>query len=397
VSNLPQRKVALVIYQIGSGADGGIQSVQEIARSVPDLLSVIVTNIESPFTDRLRQIAPVQIWPMVESSYRGSASTPLYRLAQVQARLRNNLRMWRMLRAGAPAVLHANEQPAFWNSALGAKLAGAPVIFNVRDTMPANSRQRSRWQRALKLCDRFLLLSQEMLQAWRRDLKPVSLEHPHADKLAYIYSIVDRTLYHPALPEEREAGRVDLGIDDHRPAIAYIGRFDAKKAQLPFIEQALPALKRLRPDAITYFVGDFEPEADPYAASCLAAVHRLDLVDQVRFAGYSANTRNWYRFADLVALASVREGLPRCMIESLASGAPFVTFDVCSTREILEGFDCGKVVAQGDYEALAGEMAGLLDDNALRALYRERGPKVAAELFDRNRNRELYRQLVASL
>lgn len=390
-------KVLFVIHQIGSGADGGIRSLAEIARAVPELTSAIVTNIEGPFTESLRQFAPVKIWPMVEVAYRGKAGSLGYRAAQTKARLTNNLRTWRAIRKDKVTVLHANEQRAFWNTAIGARLAGVPVIFNVRDTMPVGSRSVRQWRRALSLCDRFLVLSKEMVAAWRTDLKPTSETSDNADKFVHLYSIVDRERYFPVDARRRSALRSSLGVDDDRPAIVYVGRFDHKKAQLAFIEGTLPAINAARPDAITYFVGDFEPDRDPYAAACCAAVERLRLTEAVQLVGYSDRTADWYRAADIVALASQREGLPRCMIESIACGAAFVTFDVCSTREVLEGHDCGAVVPQGDYAGLAAAITALLGDKARREQYGERGPRVVAELFDRTTNGELYRELVRSL
>jgi glycosyltransferase involved in cell wall biosynthesis len=293
-------------------------------------------------------------------------------------------------------VLHANDHRAFWNTAFGARLAGAKVIFNVRDTMREGA-SPGQWRRALRVCDRFLVLSREMVAAWQRDLAPVSEQVGQAQKFAYIYSIVDRSHFSPVSADERARLRAELGVEEGRPAIAYVGRFDDKKAQLALIREALPAIAAQRPDAVTYFIGDFEPKRDSYAAACFEAVSDSRLDAQVRFMGYSARTADWYRAADIVLLASQREGLPRCMIESLACGSAFATFDVCSTREILEGHDCGIVVPRGNYAALAHATVNLLADDLRRDEFARRGPEVVAALFDARINGETYRALLAEL
>lgn len=389
--------VLFVIHQIGSGADGGIRSITEIIRSIPDVPKTVITNIESPVTDSLRKVAPVEIWPMVEDAYNVGQARVRFRMAQIRARLANSARTWAKARRTGGLVLHANDYRAFWNTAPGAKLAGARLIFNVRDTLREGSRSVGMWRRALGLCDRFLVLSREMAASWRRDLEPASSRPANRDKFSHLYSIVDRTRFHPVGPRERDHLRATLGIDPARPAIVYVGRFDDKKAQRDFIDHALPALKAVRPDAVTYFVGDFEPDRDPYAAGCAAAVDRLGMRDQVRFMGYSPHAADWYRAADIVALASRREGLPRCMIESLGCGAAFVSFDVCSTREILEGHDCGIAVPHGDYRALAGAIADLLGDDARRNAYQRKGPVLVAELFDPAINGARYEALLAEV
>ncbi len=132
-------KILFVIHQIGSGADGGIRSIAEMIRTVPKLDKLIVTNIESPVTDTLRALGHVQIWDMAEPAY-GVRRTAFRRLAQLGSRVRINARIFRAVRRTGARVVHANDQRAFWSSAIGARLAGAKVIFNVRDTMRRESR-----------------------------------------------------------------------------------------------------------------------------------------------------------------------------------------------------------------------------------------------------------------
>ena len=392
-----QPRILFVIHQIGSGADGGIRSITELIAAAGGDAKHVVTNLESGVTDRLRTVAPVSIWDMSgEDGYGARGSKWKLRAKQVKGRLENNLRTYREVRRRKVDILHANDHRAFWNTVFGARAAGAKVIFNVRDTM-MEGRPVGQWKRALTLCDRFLVLSKEMIESWRADLRPASESAHNRDKFAYIYSIVDRDVFFPVEEAARGELRQVLGIEEGRPVLAYVGRFDEKKAQLDFIELALPELKRRRPDAITYFVGDFVPEADPYAAKCAAAVMRLGLSDTVRFMGYSPRTADWYRAADIVLLASRREGLPRCMIESLACGTAFTTFDVCSAREILEGYDCGMVVPGGDYIAFAAVCAVALDDPERLARYRARGPTLTEQLFDSMRQGAQYDALARRL
>jgi glycosyltransferase involved in cell wall biosynthesis len=389
-------RVLFAIHQIGSGADGGIRSIGEMIRAVPEIPKWVATNIESPVTEGLREAAPVLIWDMPEAGYNRARSRISYRLGQVRARIVNNVRAWRTVRKLGVTVLHANDHRAFWNTVFGAQLAGAKVILNVRDTMIEGGNVRM-WRAALQRCDRFLLLSKEMVASWKRDLGPVSEMPGQAAKLAYLYSIVDRSRFSPVGSEKRAELCRELGIDPGRPAIVYVGRFEEKKAQLALIREALPLLAAARPEAMVYFVGDYEPETHPYAAACAAAVAELGLTGQVRFMGYSPRTADWYRAATIVLLASRREGLARCMIESLACGASFVSFDVCSAREILEGQDCGVVVPRGDYAALAKACGDLLGDSSRREHFSARGPAVATALFDSGTNAKGYRALLESV
>jgi len=68
------------------------------------------------------------------------------------------------------------------------------------------------------------------------------------------------------------------------------------------------------------------------------------------------------------------------MIESLACGTPVVSFDVCSAREILVQYNCGRVVPQGDYAGLVRELATLARNTFLRNALGVHGSQTAREL-----------------
>lgn len=110
--------------------------------------------------------------------------------------------------------------------------------------------------------------------------------------------------------------------------------------------------------------------------------------------GYSSHVRDWYVAADVVVVPTRKEGLARCMIESLACATPVISFDVCSAREILENNGCGLVSRQGDYEQLVAEMSALLRSAEARVTLGGRGVEVAHRLFSRSAADVAYRQLL---
>lgn len=393
----PSFDVIFVIHQIGSGADGGIRSISEIVRFAPALRKAVVTNSGPAVGKDWADHAAVSQWPMPEGHYARAGRGVGYRLGQVLSRAANNMRMYFFVRRSGAQVVHCNDHRAFWNAALGARAAGAKVIFNVRDTMRAESRSRLAWRLALKWCDLFLVLSKEMIEAWKKDLLPTSSHPAQMGKFRFLYSIVDGATNYPVEASERLDIRARLGIHEDVLAVVYVGRFDDKKAQLDFIRHAVPGLLRRQPRAAVYFVGDFEPERDEYAAACRSQADRPELAGRVHFVGYCTRTADWYRAADVVALASRREGLPRCVIEALACGAPVASFAVCSVREVLEEGRSGIVVPQGDHDGLARAIAELLGDPAKRRRLAIRGPELARELFDAERSGERYSALVRRL
>jgi glycosyltransferase involved in cell wall biosynthesis len=377
--------VTFVVYQTGAQSNGGVVSVGELIARAPLSSVRVITNRPSAFVPGWERRASVAYWRMGEGGY-GERSP---RLVRFFLRLANNVRMFADVRRNKTALVHVNDPQALWNTAFGAKLAGAKVLFNVRDAMRAGASRR-KWRFYLRLCDCFLVLSREMERDWQERLGPLTPRDE--SKLRHLYSVVDPSRFHPTT--DRRAVRAQLGVPEDARVLVYVGRCEPKKGQLSFIRDALPEIVRDRPDTIVYFLGDFDPENDEYAAACRAAVDHAGTARHVHFAGHTTEIADWYRAADLVLLASEREGLARCMIEGIACGAPVVSFDVCSAREVLEGHHCGVVVPLHDYRALAQATRSLLDDDARRASCAGRGSEVAARLFDPAENAAAYAALV---
>ena len=191
--------------------------------------------------------------------------------------------------------------------------------------------------------------------------------------------------------------RRELGIADQAFAVGFIATFNDKKNQLGYLRHAVPVLSADCPAAQTFFVGDFEPKTNPYAQSCAEAAAELQIEDRVRFAGFCSDVHRWYQACDVVVIPTRKEGLARCMIEALACGTPVVSFDVASAREVLEEHRCGRVVAQGDYEALCREIACLAGSATLRAEWSANGAALAPRLFSSESCLEKYRNLILTL
>lgn len=85
--------------------------------------------------------------------------------------------------------------------------------------------------------------------------------------------------------------------------------------------------------------------------------------------------------ANLVALPSYREGLPKVLIEAAASGRAIVTTDVPGCREVVEDGSNGLLVSAKSVEPLADALERLIRDPALRAAMGRRGRERAVQEF----------------
>jgi glycosyltransferase involved in cell wall biosynthesis len=293
--------------------------------------------------------------------------------------LLSNLRVASLLRSRGIRVVHCNDAYAALLGTPSARLAGARIVLNIRDTLLVNA---PRWRLMRALSDRVIVLSEEMRHVVEKELvAPAWLKNRTATPVTAVYSVVDRTRMHPVAPDERRVIRRALGIGDEEVAVGVIGALVPKKQQLELLQYLTRNPNRLPPGVKLHFVGDFTPGMDEYCSSCEAEAQRGPLADRIHFAGYASEVAHWYQAVDITLMVSRFEGLARAMIESVACATPMVAFDFCSAREILEQYQCGLVAKQGDFDGLMDHVAELVRNPGLRRQLGQRGPELAGRIF----------------
>jgi glycosyltransferase involved in cell wall biosynthesis len=99
-------------------------------------------------------------------------------------------------------------------------------------------------------------------------------------------------------------------------------------------------------------------------------IGELGIGDSAHLMGFTPRLNEELAEASLYVMSSRREGFPMVLLEAMGVGLPVVSFD-CPTgpRDIVrEGVD-GHVVPDGDGDALAAAMSGLMADDARRKAY----------------------------
>jgi glycosyltransferase involved in cell wall biosynthesis len=191
---------------------------------------------------------------------------------------------------------------------------------------------------------------------------------------------VDVEAFSP-VPERRSIWRRRLGISDGAPLLLGVGRMATKKGFQGLIE-ILPALLGEHPELRVVLAGGgdllegFRAAARPWGERVLfpGPVLRDTLPDL-------------YRAADLFVLPAVHDGkgnvdgLPNVILEAMASGLPVVASGISGIPLAVEDGRTGRLVPEGDREALFGALRGLLADPAGARAMGERGRRKAeAEL-----------------
>jgi teichuronic acid biosynthesis glycosyltransferase TuaC len=174
---------------------------------------------------------------------------------------------------------------------------------------------------------------------------------------------VDLTRFHPMAPATVRAA---LGLQGS-PIILSVGHLIERKGHHLAI-MALAEVRRLHPAAQLVIAG--EGVQRPQLERLIA---ELDLSAHVRLLGNVSNAElvNWYSAADLLVLASSREGWANVLLEAMACGTPVVATNIWGTPEVVANDQVGRLVSQRTGPAFAAAIHELLahppDRRAVRA------------------------------
>jgi glycosyltransferase involved in cell wall biosynthesis len=159
---------------------------------------------------------------------------------------------------------------------------------------------------------------------------------------------VDLNLFHP--PGDRDGLRHRLNLQGR--VVLSVGNLVTSKGH----EIVIRALANI-PGTCLVIAGDGEE-----GGNLRRLVGQLHLGDRVRFLGVVDHERlcDYYGAADVLALASSREGWANVLLEAMACGTPVVAFNVGGTREVVRRPEAGMLVAPLTSEALGQALSSML-------------------------------------
>ena len=102
-------------------------------------------------------------------------------------------------------------------------------------------------------------------------------------------------------------------------------------------------------------------------------VKELNLENKVIFTGYREDVEELMAMMDIFVLTSLREGLPRVLVQAAAVGMPSVAFNVDGVPEIIEDNHNGFLVKAGDVKQLTERIIQYIDHKELLVLHGKNG------------------------
>lgn len=157
-----------------------------------------------------------------------------------------------------------------------------------------------------------------------------------AGQVRTVYNGVDTEMFHPGDPL---TARVSLNLPLDGRLLLFVGNFLPVKGLDLLIQATALAAREMSEPLRLVMIG-----SGPLQKELTALAKREGLPDDaVIWVGRKspAEVAQFMRACDAVCLSSHNEGVPNVLLESLASGRPFVTTDVGGISEILLSAPCG--------------------------------------------------------
>ena len=185
------------------------------------------------------------------------------------------------------------------------------------------------------------------------------------EKLHLIRNGVNLQNFHNQPPQHNEI-----------PIIICVARFERVKNHT----MLLRAAKILFDEGVDFrleLVGD-----GPLRAEYIEWVSKNNLESKVKFLGYREDTPSLTAAADICVLVSLKEGIPRAIMEASAAGKPIVATNVIGNRDAVRDGETGFLVELGDSPQLAQFLLLLLKNGDRRLKMGKLGRQKAIEHFD---------------
>lgn len=172
-------------------------------------------------------------------------------------------------------------------------------------------------------------------------------------ELDYFYNKTNKVLnwygnnrYSPAIADEKNKVRLELGIDTDRFVVISIGGCSPIKRHSEIIK-ALPIILKSKPNCIYLHLGCGSSEAEE-----IALAKELGVQDKIRFCGNQVDVRKYLIVSDVYLMTSQLEGISLTTIEAMACNIPAILYDVPGLRDFNKYGNNSLLIAE-DYKLLA--------------------------------------------
>jgi glycosyltransferase involved in cell wall biosynthesis len=291
------------------------------------------------------------------------------------------LRLVRFIRRRGFSIVHTHGTVQGVIGRLAAWLARAPVVVHVEHGQIFHEHQRPLERRLYEAIDRFMALFTDHLLFENTYEQRYAIQHGLTGKakIHFVGSGINLKDF------DGRRSRVDEHLAGGKCLIVNVARMDPIKNQIMLL-RAIDLLRRTHAAFELWILGDgiCRPELEQFVAG-------RGLQEHVRFFGYRDDVPHLLSQADIGVLTSIKEGIPRGVMEPMAMCLPVVATGVKGNRDVVLDGKTGFLVPLDDDVALAGKLALLMENRDLRLRMGEASRQRIQEHFD---ERDMIRRIL---
>jgi glycosyltransferase involved in cell wall biosynthesis len=334
--------------ELGGAQQNTLHSCRELARRGHD---VVLGAGEGGILDDEARRGPFRFVPLRRLVREISPVSDALALAEMVS----------LLRRERPAIVHTHSSKAGALGRIAAAIARVPVTIHTIHGWSFAAGMPRATSTVYRLVEKACApLTDHFVSVSRRDLELGIREGiVPADRGSVIRSGIDLRAFTREGPG-REAIRREWGCSEGDVLVVNVSNFKAQKAPLDYVRAAGRAAREA-PALRFAFVGDGElrPQVE-------AAIAEEGLQGRMVLAGWRRDVPEILRAADVFALTSLWEGLPRTVLQARACGLAIAATSVNGTPEAVEHGVTGLLVPPGDVGAMAAALVTLAADAGLR-------------------------------
>ncbi len=269
----------------------------------------------------------------------------------------------KLLRAERPDVVHTHSSKAGVLGRIAARMTRVPLTVHTLHSLVFHPYQPWLVRSSLRLAKQALVPFTDHYVSVSDNIRARAIASGigRAEKHSTVYSGF-RTDEFTAALMPRAAARGRLGLPADRFVIGVVARLFDLKGHADVIA-ALEKLVVDVPHALAAFVG-----SGPLEAELRADARARGLEDHVAFVGRVPPIDVPIAFSafDVLAHASLREGLARVIPQAVLAGVPVVCYDLDGSAEVITDGINGYLVPARDVDAIADRLRRLALHDALR-------------------------------
>lgn len=239
--------------------------------------------------------------------------------------------------------------------ALAARISGVPHIWHIHGKYSTNHAFLP-----IKSVYSFLEGFSTRIVAVSNSVKEfISRYIPQQDKIDVVFNGIDLEMLDSKKNSSYPALYRDYPALKGKKIVALIGSVYKVKGIDVYVDAAINILKK-RGDIAFLVIGPIN-DHDLFN-SVKNRIDSSSLSESIIFTGFREDVLSLLNDTDLVVCASITEGLPYAVLESMASSKPVVSTRCGGPEEVVLDGETGYLVNKGDPDALAGAVMSIIDD-----------------------------------